>query len=659
MAADAIAGALDTLSVSSTYCYIPLMQRQIRLVKLHPVQLSKNDGLTAEDFEQPPRLELIQVDLDDAPDFTAISYTWGTPRRATLVLDNDSRIETSERVLEVLKRVRQAPDDGDLLVWIDQLCINQKDPAEKSHQIRMMRHIYATAARTYIVLADSSHEAEGSLFAVGQLAEAGYLEPRTSTGGNLRPHLSDGEGIRLIQSAWSADDLPETTRKMFSHQQWQADFAALLTDPVFRRAWIYQEVKSSRELHLATTVFSCHWDIFAAAVELFIAMTQLPQHAPELMPPHLRALNLMVEHRLKVLHGGFTDWMLLHVQAQGVLRSSDQRDLTLALTTFEGFYGQIPLYHDLTASQLYETAAWAMMSTSRSLDVWAAISGEWHSADKLGDNLPSWVPDWSTARRSVPFYWPRDRTLVNTPFDAAKGYPYIAGQRDKSGEFSILKVRGKQIDKITALVEPAFDDNSFDDTSVPDFLGVQQIGAAWVRHAQAAGKPLVEKIDFETVKPLRCALMAAMVNPRISDGSAMNYTSRLEGTVLDEVRWAYAYWPELEAGETLYHDGRPHWMSLFPRMYGSWKDFLPILKNWLRTCIGRRIVFGKTQGFGLVPAAAQGDDIVCILHGSRVPVVLRRLGRRYRLVGQCYWYEWMYGEKVDWKEDEGDLFEIV
>jgi len=222
---------------------------------------------------------------------------------------------------------------------------------------------------------------------------------------------------------------------------------------------------------------------------------------------------------------------------------------------------------------------------------------------------------------------------------------------------NILRVRGKQIDSLARTVEPAYTSLDFEG-SREDFLNPQRVGAMWVEHAGAAGAPLVDEISFETIKPLMAALVAACTNPRISDGIALNMAGRLEGLMLEELRWMYVYCKDLEAGEILYHDGRPHFMSLMPRTYGSFKEGVRVLKSWMRTCIGRCIAFGRTRELGLVPQTSCKGDIVCMLHGSKVPVVLRRVDGRYRLVGQCYWHGWMYGELVDWAENEGDVFEI-
>jgi len=47
---------------------------------------------------------------------------------------------------------------------------------------------------------------------------------------------------------------------------------------------------------------------------------------------------------------------------------------------------------------------------------------------------------------------------------------------------------------------------------------------------------------------------------------------------------------------------------------------------------------------------------------DRNPVVIEEVGEgtdRWKVIGQCYLEGAMYGELVDWGEEEGDLFTIV
>ena len=85
--------------------------------------------------------------------------------------------------------------------------------------------------------------------------------------------------------------------------------------------------------------------------------------------------------------------------------------------------------------------------------------------------------------------------------------------------------------------------------------------------------------------------------------------------------------------KTLYQCGFPHSMNFMPRTYGDWRKAMSKFRQWVGICSGRRIVFGEVQGFGLVPKSARAGDVICILHGSKVPILLRRLGRFYRVIG--------------------------
>jgi hypothetical protein len=90
---------------------------------------------------------------------------------------------------------------------------------------------------------------------------------------------------------------------------------------------------------------------------------------------------------------------------------------------------------------------------------------------------------------------------------------------------------------------------------------------------------------------------------------------------------------------------------------------------------GKNIFFTKQGQLGLAPGAARELDLVAIVHGSKTPLVLRRvegLEGEYRVVGQCYLNGWMYGETPNkvldgkeryphckWWEEEQDIMVLV
>lgn len=91
----------------------------------------------------------------------------------------------------------------------------------------------------------------------------------------------------------------------------------------------------------------------------------------------------------------------------------------------------------------------------------------------------------------------------------------------------------------------------------------------------------------------------------------------------------------------------------------QYNTFSHIYWQALMAC-GRSIAKGAGNILGLVSLETKPGDLVCVLHGSKTPVILRRkLDSTYQVVGQCYWEGVMYGEGVTWSEDMADEFVLV
>jgi hypothetical protein len=81
------------------------------------------------------------------------------------------------------------------------------------------------------------------------------------------------------------------------------------------------------------------------------------------------------------------------------------------------------------------------------------------------------------------------------------------------------------------------------------------------------------------------------------------------------------------------------------------KEILDRCRQWSLVVQQKRLfLFQGSEGgvldLGLAPKVVNKGDLVCLLRGSKTPCVLRSLeegGGRYRVIGQCYLDEWMYG----------------
>ncbi|KAK4617757.1 hypothetical protein CLAFUW4_11752 [Fulvia fulva] len=121
-------------------------EKQTRLLRLEPGTGSDVIELSVERYQ-----------LTEAPEYFAISYTWGKESIPAHVSVNGSRWPVRWNCWYALSQVRYHYPGCRL--WIGSICINQSDLAEKSHQVAMRFEIYGTAAK---VLACVGPHANGS-----------------------------------------------------------------------------------------------------------------------------------------------------------------------------------------------------------------------------------------------------------------------------------------------------------------------------------------------------------------------------------------------------------------------------------------------------------------------------------------------------------------
>ncbi|WYZ44553.1 hypothetical protein EsH8_VII_000989 [Colletotrichum jinshuiense] len=114
-----------------------------RLLYLKPLTISalpsRDNGLVDS--------ELQYHSLSNAPPFIALSYCWGQVLTQCPIIIDGTIQQCGFNGEAALCHLRR---DKGVHVWIDQICINQNDNAEKSHQVQMMRHIYTAASKVAV-----------------------------------------------------------------------------------------------------------------------------------------------------------------------------------------------------------------------------------------------------------------------------------------------------------------------------------------------------------------------------------------------------------------------------------------------------------------------------------------------------------------------------
>ena len=144
------------------YASLPLLGEAAEPGGAERIRLLHLDGLPSqepEDGSEPPLTgQLHIVSLVDFPDFTALSYVWGeyalVSGTSTLTLRNNHGepfvLDITPNCRDGLRAIRRR--FGPIRIWVDAVCINQNDNAEKAFQVPLMGDIYTLATMVYVWL---------------------------------------------------------------------------------------------------------------------------------------------------------------------------------------------------------------------------------------------------------------------------------------------------------------------------------------------------------------------------------------------------------------------------------------------------------------------------------------------------------------------------
>jgi hypothetical protein len=122
----------DHKAKAFSYTSLDLSQRSIRLLLLHP------------DRSESGHIECELRDATVDEDYVCLSYVWGQPDEGYTVTINGRPLRVRMNLYKFLQQARKK-DLGWL--WIDALCIDQENLAERTHQVQQMGSIYSRASR--------------------------------------------------------------------------------------------------------------------------------------------------------------------------------------------------------------------------------------------------------------------------------------------------------------------------------------------------------------------------------------------------------------------------------------------------------------------------------------------------------------------------------
>ncbi|EME85231.1 uncharacterized protein MYCFIDRAFT_135100, partial [Pseudocercospora fijiensis CIRAD86] len=195
--------------MASIYSRLDPSRRQFRLLRLARSN-PQDDGTLAG--------ELGTYSMHNAPSFDALSYAWGinTVTVTDPLIVHGEAVFVTRNLYEGLRNFKNGSHAE--YIWIDAICINQRDLAERSHQVTLMREIFSIANVVHV-----------------------WLGPSTSSTARVLDVL-DRAGRRLSPDFENADSLPAEINSL-SNEALESIFA----NSWWSRLWVVQEVVLAKE----------------------------------------------------------------------------------------------------------------------------------------------------------------------------------------------------------------------------------------------------------------------------------------------------------------------------------------------------------------------------------------------------------------------------
>ncbi|KAI9154924.1 Heterokaryon incompatibility protein [Paramyrothecium foliicola] len=384
--------------------------------------------------EATPTYEALSCELEifedvDCPPFVALSYAWGTDASVGLLKINHQPWEISETVEDALRELCLRSYRH---VWVDQICINQSDDEEKTHQVLKMRYIYSSAD-SVVAWLGSAFKNSNKLFVHLEKLGHGFLE-------------EDWKGLDALHEdeAYLAD-MSEAFNLLCLREYWT-------------RLWILQEFAMASNLTIMSENSAISYEILLAAYESLTEVAERNREQPTeittrlaeritsmFSSPALSFFESVVNRRFKYRDESregdhffrvITSCLALEMDYNYPM-ASDPRDRVFALVYLCTDSHQLAELIDYSRScqEVYHDLALALIKQGH-IDVLSYCQ-----FPKSLSNLPSWVPDWN-----MPIRGPCNQPPWFTTFFASGN----TADKQVIDEISpgLLRVRGVAIDTI-------------------------------------------------------------------------------------------------------------------------------------------------------------------------------------------------------------------
>ncbi|KAH8200161.1 hypothetical protein TruAng_005673 [Truncatella angustata] len=560
---------------------------------------------------EPLRGHLRTFAISEAEHYSALSYVWGAPDFSETILLEGKRLAITPSLATALKHFRLPT--ARRLLWVDQICINQKDIFERNKQVQLMHAIFREATRVLVWLGPDEEAYASKAFQLCQ---------------SISSIVEDGLLYTLCKKAGAEFNwIPK--------KHWKA-LRELTQRPWFKRVWIPQEIgtETPAEIHWGT--MHIDWDVLNQAMKNLDRLWELKKvHDIEtqcITVLHGRFVRSS-EDRGDRAHSDFVYQLFLSARSS----ATDPRDYIFSKLGHYSAWVEseqavvIEPDYDNSVHAIYHELAIRILRTSPYLLILNMTTSP------TSPPLPSWVPCWHSA------HFPGN--LIGHPgrYSASKDTSHIARFE---GNFKQLILSGIVIDTISKIGD------TYHRFNLSSKSSSQQLHDDWIMAFSTFPGYSNSKPGFRTEPKY-------LLQPNLDSLEVFLDVFAPAKCVADVSPIAMAYASGIAALSKTFSS---FW---FPSQGDSRKlvDFKASSTRpsiWMQVAAehssNRKFAVTK-KGYMLMapPGAAKGDKI-CVIFGGETPFILRPQdsSENYILLGEAYVAGLMNGQAIA-KLDSGEL----
>jgi hypothetical protein len=589
---------------------------EIRLIHVHSAVFQSD----------PIVIDMITAKFGDPgmPKYAALSYHWGTPMFDHFLISDGKKLEINESLHKCLKRHRQDHIEKPLYLWVDAICINQKDPEELIGQILQMRKIYQSAEVVFVDFGDASLQFYFAYDLLHRIKIARTI---------LKDHLKNGVEIRNYISRYNL--LPS-----LEGPEWDM-FRQLFTSSWLKRTWTIQEVTLAQDVRCRYGRFNFEWESVVHAFEFQANQPQSINWSARLsvsaqlgLANFYRIVLIGMDYNFRRLKPLDLLWRVRDCQV------SNPRDRVIALLGLlpPKYASFRPDYSVSTEIFFHRFAVHVLRSYMFTPEQASMLSYAGLHRRVLTGYLPTWAPDWLSMSTGGPAVF---ATIREKPYSCAgKTVPMLQsfGDGDESKERNLVASLSLLIGKVKHVTSKC--DLDGDDATEAE-RRVPYPGRQWLKwHEEILA--LISELRINDGELIYSDVDEALARTLLADDTYTGDNATANTSpILD---------PKQACGDAISEMLTGDRDMTFATSAGLFKT--------QTFTVSRQRRFGVTDtGYmGLLPSCTEVGDEVHILSGVSIPFVLRRVvgDQRYQIVGDSYIHGVMEGELVTKTDDALD-----